>query len=564
MNVSISGDTLADFTREMPWSNNVSASPSAVNVGGSVDVTLTVKNEMQCLMETLVEGQIGNGNYIPSQKVIIAPGSQTNFTITIPDVSLASQNLFRYRVLSTDELYTDTLQVTDHGRLPGLVTVQIQQGETCDLMLFHWQSPEGDFWSLGVNTKGCSDITRPSECFSKAFFYKNGSKITPSEKAKAKFMEVISREYDLTYPNLGLGTVYDTELSIWCKDCGWYEWPCYTALVSFSESERKAIYKDLIWEALTNRQTPFLLQDIFVSAGENSAHVSTPPPSIVFKINDIEKQIDTVLGSPSNFLNYFKKLLKIAEGIKNSISGVSELTNQIKGLSAVIDIIHLANLNTKASLETVQYAILMDYLATTGLAEERLKTMQEAYTFASQNESRPVDQAIGLALAEIEVELPAQIINLKQKILDDYFLVSVELLWNSEYVRSRLLELASETKLYKSLLQSVTHKLRINGDPIISSLILGKDLYTSALEPGNEWRRIHLAANLSRLVSKYATYSPSYRAGWDTVHTDSTLARHEVHDVYDLMTSFQYEYLNRGIILLDSEWSSVFSSYLNG
>ena len=277
----------------------------------------------------------------------------------------------------------------------------------------------------------------------------------------------------------------------------------------------------------------------------------------------MEKQIDSVLGGISKRANIYNKLLKITDAIDKSVSRIPELKDDIACLSAVIDIIQLSNLSTKINLETIQYAMLMDYLSATGLAEERLETLWQAFNHASQNESNPVDQAIGLAISEIQIELPEQINDLKQSLLNDYFLVGVETLRDSSYVKSKLQSLALGSHIYKSLAKSVVHKLNINGDPLTPSLILGKDLYTSVIEPGNEWRRIHLAANLSYLVSSYATHSPSYRVGWDVIYTDSILAHHEVHDVFDLMTCFQFEYLNRGIALLDSNWYGFISSALD-
>ena len=235
--VTIQNDNVSViFTREMPWGSSFSPGSQTLNAGENLVVTATVTNDLNETVHVVVEGQIGNGNVYSSGEITIPAQQTQSVGLTIQYVSYVGNWDFRYWIKSAIN-QNDVMQITDHGYLSNYVNVIYSTASyESDHILIKYTDADNDLWELGVDfTGGGEGIYTPKSSYSNITFYKNGTKDNPNNEVLQKLFQVLSRRFEIFYPNYEVGPVFDGDLHIWRPECS-YSWACRTALFDF-ESE---------------------------------------------------------------------------------------------------------------------------------------------------------------------------------------------------------------------------------------------------------------------------------------------------------------------------------------
>ena len=566
------------FTRETPWAESTTPGASSIEVDDQLTITIRVKNEQQTWYKIVAKAQLGGGETYSSVATNLAPGTSEDISIQIPSVNLFGSQTLNYRVESSRDLITPAYQVTDHGTLTDFVTISDSGRYSSDIVAFSYVDPYDNIWEIGVDkVNGASDIWAPATSFENIKLYKNGTTVqNASLPVIESILRSIEREYELSYPNLGLGPYYDTNYNIWRNKCGFYEWACGTALVDFDDAERKEIYKDLIWDAISAKTTPQTQQHVFVQATDTAQAAFVAPPT--YKVS---QYIDSVLSRYGAFSDvakngndYLSKFLKLNELRKLADAG-SPLDTELKSaksLEALTHVIDLANITVNSTLHAVQQIAIMEYLSATGFGYERLDTLEKAYTYAKANAETTLDPQLELAIEEVKSEFETQTSDLGTLVRTSFLQATFDQLDDFDFLASKFLAIAEKTTIYKSFAAKACGKLKLkSGDPIMPTIQTILAVASTVRESSSTWRRIHLAATMSRMLEEFAKFSNTdYRncfwitnANGDPALDQTALNKYYSRHTYDMITSFQLDYITQGLSLLKSDWPGAFSEALS-
>ncbi len=560
------GITEVDFTRDMPWLYSISPWMPQLSSETSMTVTVGVKNELSGPISVKVQGQISAGNVLSSPAVLINAGATRNIDFTFNDLPGAGVWPLKYWVQAYPPGGSDYV-ATDHSQIDGYLTMEGEARTGSEYLCMDYQDGGGNLWQLGLDFKDKANAAwfyEPGKTFKNLKFYKNGRRVFPNDHEKQVMLARVSRQFDCMYPTIFIGEIFDSTYGIWRQPCG-FSWACGLALTDFDDLERKAIYKDLIWEAITCRNYPYLNTEYTVP--DSDAYVASALPlKITALIDEIWKAYSSGIHADIKTLNYMKKIQHIAQFTETNPALKTKIANESKALDKLIVKIKVAGKAGDVLLHTLQNIVLMDFLASSGFAEQRLTTLKHAYAHVKTHISSQVDPVLEQTILELEASLAADLESVGNMVLSSFLEAAFGDLDNPDYVKQKLITLAAHSKLSKKLVASMAKNLKLSKASVATAVMDAVKGLTTVMELSDQWRRIILSGMLSKVTVLYAQNSTDWRASAfpaQGLMTETLLGDHEVRDVFDLQSVFASEYLNRGLDLVKPNWLDVFTDLVD-
>jgi len=166
-------------------------------------------------------------------------------------------------------------QIPTDWAIENSISHRIKKDYQSDNIIATFFDEEGNKWEVGVDYTNAWFIEDSSvyDRHENICFYKNGELSTPTFEDMNLALDAIARPFDLSYPRFGVGDYFDDILKIYRPSCS-INWQCGLSLIALSdESERKGLYKDILWEIVTSRLAPFLLESNTGSALEDGDNI---------------------------------------------------------------------------------------------------------------------------------------------------------------------------------------------------------------------------------------------------------------------------------------------------
>ena len=554
--VSSEGTHSVVFNRYMPWVKNVRSPADVISKGENLQILVTLRNDTNNEVTVRLEGKLGDGDVISGQKVAISALSEKNVTLTFSNVEDIGDLNFWYWLL----METDSAEIlTDHGYIDKIVNVK---GAPNGIFSSYYNDKDEKIEiEITYNENLCDNLDHPIQCYESVAFYGDGVKIDPpSYKELNRGLLAIARKFERGNPFLGyyLSEYFDEDLGIYRRTCPGFQPFCWTALLGFAADERKGIYKELIWEAITSRQTPFLLEEYEIESpdGQNTLYLSGLTPRLVNVINELHEEFtkgSTLLYQSNDIL---KKLIELS---KVNDSSLDEQLKSFKALNRTIKILRtVANIG----LDTLSYIMIQQYLAETGRAEERLATLTAAHNYVKESIQPKIDSTLAETLDEIQNEVENLSEDLKIKVVAMILKAS----WDT--LKDDALGLAKGNKLCKSFITNVARRMNLSGDALFATIEAAIKGISTYMEFTASWRRIHLSTDLHEILRLYARGSDRYKEECLPVKnvglTYNALRCTQPRDIYDMSCSFLLQYFNTCLSLVEEDWAGFYSSALDG
>lgn len=502
-----------------------------------------------------------------TSNIVTIPASST-VDVTIQFNELPGYGVWPIRYwVKADPAGESSFTITDHSVFGGYLTIEGESNSQSDYLCMDYQDEDGNLWQIGFDFNDPSNdewFYDPQNTFKNIKYYKNGNRAFPSPSELQILLNRVAHKFSIFYPHIDIGELFDTDYGIWRQPCG-FSWACNFALIDFDDNERKVIYKDLIWDAITGRNHPFLNAEYKVP--DKTPYVSSALPlKISSFIDDLWARYSGAIGTGVQVLDRMKKVLLIAEKAQQDQALADEIKAESKQLDKTVSMLQQVGRIGDISLHTIQNIVLMDFLASTGFAENRLSTLKEAYNYLQVNIEGQIDPVLSEAINEVESELESNLESMGNLIVSSFLEATIGNLDDPNYVKQKLISMAAGSKFGKKLVGSVAKNLKLSKEAVATAVMDAISGLTTVMDIGDDWRRIILSGMLSKTVLLYAKNDATWHAAaypQDGLLTYSELQKHQIRDVFDLQSVFAFEYLSRGLALVESDWTSVLQDALD-
>jgi hypothetical protein len=424
----------------------------------------------------------------------------------------------------------------------------------------------GDQWDVFAQDIAGKDfdIKKPTETSSGITIYKNGigNQKNPNIETKYKILQAIRGQYEIDTIvdiNLELGELWDESKKIWRKDCSLYEWACGSALIGFDEQERFDVYKEIIWDIVTSKNHPFLLNHTFYQTDEGDSGIASSMPVALYqgidslhkllfeegekealKYTDITKKVFDIASTDS--IDF-----KITQYIGENKLHLSEDT--LDSLDDMLDLIEAVRILGSGSLSFTKNLFLLEVINSNSIAKNRIETLKQAYNYVKNDED--IDEQLIFAIEEVEKELITDYSGIKQAFIQAFK-------ENANDISSFVTHLGL-SRIGKNILTStyISTKLSIKITPaqanaIFEAIDLGIAIGSTLHNAISAWQRIHLDSMIAYVLHNYIQ---SLGPTLGTNFTNELIENPVFSALYDMIAATNMDYIDQALALLDSDWS---------
>ena len=431
----------------------------------------------------------------------------------------------------------------------------------------------GDQWHVFAQDKAgvIFDIKKPMETSNGITIYKNviGNQKNPNTKTKYKILQALRGQYELDtsiHINLGLGELWDESNKIWRKDCSFYEWACGSALIGFDDQDRLDVYKEIIWDIVTSKKHPFLLNHTFYQTDEGDSGVASSMPVALYQGIDNLHNILLEEGG-KEFLKYadiIKKVFDIASE-KSIDSKITQYISQnklkldedtLESLDDMLDLIEAVRILGSGSLSFTKNLFLLEIINSNSIAKNRIETLKKAYNYVKNSED--IDEQLLFAIEEVENELITEYSGIKLAFIQAFK-------ENANDILSFTTDLGL-SRIGKKILTStyISTKLSVKITPaqanaIMEAIDLGIAIGSTVHNAISAWQRIHLDSMISYVLNSYNQSTGPIQG---PPFTNELIENPVFNALYDMLAATNMDYIEQALALLDSEVPSLIGDAL--
>lgn len=575
--VIVAGSTSLSFQRNMPWVQEVAVGTPTVDSGATVSANITVKNEQMAWAVVALTVRLGRGQEVTSSEILIPPGESKAVSVALPNaVYSADQALYCWVETSLDLGGNSLKRLTDFRKVDGLISINPPDLMNGKPVIVEYIEKNGDLWTVLGNGDHGAEITifYPNNVDSLTIL-KNGVEQKPDSRIVNQLFGVIGQRLRITYPFYKFPTEYYASKKIWGYDCGWNESFCRGAEKELAV--RVGVYKEVIWDALLMEEHSYLNASVKNPANSSSPGgvTSAPFAEAVASFDELIKDHPLVFDSVKAGADLFQKVgdtwdtykfnvefakKYLANSSDSKIKWFKRLDKVKKAGPYLGDAFGAIGTATDAVVNATQYTVLMEYLIKSDIAEKRLQAFKVAYQYAAKNGLKPVDERLGLALGEVEIELQKEIDSIGEGIGSLFFYEKVASeVWSSSFIQSQLTKLSAKglSKLGKKLVPAVYKKAKLlKKTALFDAAVQAYHIASDVQDKVSTWKRIHILNMLANVIRQYAAYSDYNSSIAAKQVTYDALVTSTAREVSDIANYLNLEIIDKALSLVDPDWGA--------
>jgi len=402
-------------------------------------------------------------------------------------------------------------------------------------------------------------------------FTKNGYEAFADSEIQKLALEYIVRSAEIDIYSKIVGDspneIFLSDLKYWTTDCSAaLSIYCGLAKIDFDYTERRNIYEELIYNAVSSVNVPQLMGTEYIKLS-NGTHLLGSP--INGKLLDDLIKVGEVGGIGSTGSDLLEGVIKFFSEkpdieIPNSIGNVAEIASI---MSAVGDAASIIN-------DVSKYMLLREYLINSELVDQRIETFKEIINIAK--ELNIADDALIEAFYNVEFKIKQNKETFRSILVNRLSTVAVDgiatlVLDNLQDDKIILMMLKKTEKMLNSSSNlSSTKAITISSNLAVglSAVLNAKDLFSMGNEKTDNWRKVFLSYSLNQLLGRYSFHYDPIKVSFDQDSNNyvyyNSLKETRYKAFHDIVASIAKSYYDSTLVLVDSNWANFGTEFVNG